>query len=112
MISKYVVTFLFSVFIASVSQVLLKKSAKVKYRSRVREYANAYVACSYIIFFISTVLSVIAYRGVELKNGPVIESCGYIFIIILSKIFLNEKITFRRITGTFLIIFGIIIFNI
>jgi drug/metabolite transporter (DMT)-like permease len=112
MINKYIFIFLFSVFIASVSQVLLKKSANIKHQSRVREYANFYVAFSYIIFFISTILTVVAYRGVELKNGPVIESCGYIFIIILSRIFLGEKITIKRITGTLLIIFGIVIFNI
>lgn len=112
MINSYTCIFILSVFIASISQVMLKKSANIKHESRVREYINIYVICSYFILFISTILTVIAYRGVELKNGPVIEACGYIFIIILSRIFLGEKITAMRITGTLLIIIGIIIFNI
>lgn len=112
MINSYTCIFILSVFIASISQVMLKKSANIKHESRVREYINIYVIGSYFILFISTILTVIAYRGVELKNGPVIEACGYIFIIILSRIFLGEKITAMRITGTLLIIIGIIIFNI
>lgn len=112
MINSYTCIFILSVFIASISQVMLKKSANIKHESRVREYINIYVIGSYFILFISTILTVIAYRGVELKNGPVIEASGYIFIIILSRIFLGEKITAMRITGTLLIIIGIIIFNI
>jgi multidrug transporter EmrE-like cation transporter len=91
---------------------MLKKSANIKHGSRASEYINIYVIGSYFILLISTILTVIAYRGVELKNGPVIEGSGYIFIIILSRIFLGEKVTAMRITGTLLIIFGIIIFNI
>lgn len=112
MVYKYVLIFLFSVFIASFSQILLKKSANRNHNSRIREYLNKYVIIAYFIFFISTILTIIAYKGIELKYGPVIESVGYIFILIMSRIFLDEKITRNKLLGIFLIIVGIVVFNI
>lgn len=109
---KYVLIFLLSVFIASFSQILLKKSANKNHTSRIREYLNKYVITAYFIFFISTILTIIAYKGVELKYGSIIESVGYIFILIMSKIFLDEKITKNKLLGIFLIIVGIFVFNI
>ena len=108
---KYVLIFLLSVFIASVSQILLKKSANKNHANEWREYLNKYVITAYFIFFISTILTIIAYKGIELKYGPIIESVGYIFILIMSKMFLGEKITKNKILGILLIIIGVIVFN-
>jgi len=108
---KYVLIFLFSVFIASVSQILLKKSANKNHDNGGREYLNKYVITAYFIFFISTILTIIAYKGIELKYGPIIESVGYIFILIMGKIFLGEKITKNKMLGIFLIILGVFIFS-
>lgn len=41
----------------------------------------------------TTVLTILAYHGIEYKNGPVIESLGYILIMILSFFFFKEPIT-------------------
>ena len=109
---KYVLIFLLSVFIASFSQILLKKSANRNHNSRIREYLNKFVVIAYFIFFISTILTIIAYKGIELKCGTVIESTGYIFILIMGRIFLDEKITKNKILGVLIIILGIFIFNI
>ena len=109
---KYVLIFLLSVFIASFSQILLKKSANKNYANEWKEYLNKYVVLAYFIFFISTILTIIAYKGIELKYGPIIESVGYIFILIMSKIFLDEKITKNKLLGIFLIIVGIFVFNV
>jgi multidrug transporter EmrE-like cation transporter len=108
---KYVLIFLLSVFIASVSQILLKKSANKNHANGWREYLNKYVIIAYFIFFISTILTIIAYKGVELKYGPIIESVGYIFILIMGKMFLNEKITKNKMLGILLIIIGVCIFS-
>lgn len=112
MVYKYVLIFLFSVFISSFSQILLKKSANRNHNSRIREYLNKYVITAYFIFFISTILTIIAYKGVELKYGQIIESVGYIFVLIMSNMFLDEKITKNRLLGIFLIIVGIFVFNV
>jgi drug/metabolite transporter (DMT)-like permease len=101
------------VFIASISQLLLKKSAdKVKPEdSFLSQYMNMYVLVGYGLMFIAACIPFIAYRYIELKYGAVIESLGYIFIMILSAIFLKEKITARKLIGNSLIILGIVIFS-
>ena len=111
MTNKYVFLLLFSVFIASCSQILLKISANKKRKNKIQEYLNFYVIIAYFIFFSSTIFTVIAYKGVELKYGAIIESAGYIFILVLSKLILKEKITRNKLWGIALIIIGIIIFT-
>ena len=111
MINKYFLLFSFAVFIVSISQILLKISANREHNSKVREYFNSYVIIAYGILYVSLILAILALRGLELKNVPIIESTGYIYILILSKIFLKEKITKYKIGGSFLIVLGIIVFN-
>ncbi len=111
MIDKYLLLLILSVFIASISQILLKISVNRKHNSKIREYFNPYVIIAYSILCVSLILVILALRGLELKNVPIIESTGYMYILILSKIFLKEKITKYKIGGSFLIILGIIVFN-
>ena len=49
MISKFVLAMLLSVTVASISQVLLKKSALKKYDRVVKEYLNFYVDLPFFI---------------------------------------------------------------
>lgn len=110
---EYMVLMACGVFIASVSQLLLKKSAnRVKSSdSLLSEYLNPYVITGYALLFLSALIPFIAYRYVDLKYGAVIESLGYVFIMILSAMFLNEKITKRKLLGNSMIIIGVIIFS-
>ena len=75
-----------SVVVASFSQILLKKSAAKKYDNVIKEYLNPYVIIGYAMMVGTTVLTILAYHGIEYKNGPVIESLGYILIMILHHI--------------------------
>lgn len=102
--------FLISVFIASCAQIILKNSADMEHKNRFKEYINVRVIGAYIILFASTILTIIAYRGVELKQGPILESIGYVYILLLSWFFLKERVTLNRVIGTVLIIVGIYIF--
>lgn len=111
MIVKYVLILIFSVFISSIAQMLLKISANENHASKLKEYLNFRVIVSYGIFVVSTILTVIAYKGVYLKSGPIIESTGYIFVLILGKMLLKEKITKNKLIGITTIIFGIIVFS-
>lgn len=61
---------------------------------------------------LSTLLTIFAYRGLDYKNGPIIESIGYILVMILSLIFFNEKVTKNKVIGNFLILLGILVFYI
>lgn len=108
----YSLILLSSVFISSISQILLKKSAEISYPSKLREYLNPYVILGYGLFFGCTLLSMLALRVVPLSMSPIIESLGYIFVAILSFLFFKERFTKRQMLGTILIIMGVLIYSI
>lgn len=109
--NKYVFAFCFAVFISCCAQIILKKSSQKKYDSAIKYYLNFNVLIGYSMFIIPTLISVWAFKGIELKNAPILESIGYVYILILSKIFLKEKITKNKLIGNIIIILGIVIFN-
>jgi len=106
----YIIIFLSSVLISSISQIVLKKSANKNYDNRLKEYLNPMVMGAYFVFCASSLLTTLAYKGVPLSFGPILESSGYIYITILGLLFLKEKITLRKILGNIIIIIGIIVF--
>lgn len=107
---KYYISAILSVAIASFSQILLKKSANNEYDNKIKEYLNPYVIIGYSLMVVCTLLTIYAFRGIDYKVVTVIESLGYIFILIMGKLFFNEKITKNKIIGNVLIIIGVIIF--
>lgn len=108
----YILLFLISVMVSSVSQIVLKKSANKTYDSKIKEYMNFPVIFAYGLFFLSSLLTVWAYKYVPLSMGPILESTGYIWVTVLGYLMLKEKITKNKFWGIFIIIVGIIIFNI
>lgn len=110
MFSRFMAAMFWSVVVASVSQVLLKKSAQRSYGSVVREYLNGYVICGYGLLFFSMLLTVYAYSGMDYINGPVIESLGNILVLVLSRFVFREKISVRKLAGIACIMAGIVVF--
>lgn len=106
----YFALYVLSVVVASFSQILLKKSATKQYASVIREYVNPYVIIGYGMLFGSMLLTIMAFQGIEFKNGAIIESLGYVLVILLSRIFFQEKITKNKIAGTICILAGIVIY--
>lgn len=106
-----IIIYLFSVFISSCSQILLKKSANKQYKSLLKEYLNLRIIIAYTLFFSSTILSIIAYRYIPLSTGTILETSGYIFVAILGFRTLNEKFSKKKCIGLIFILTGIIIFN-
>lgn len=74
-----------------------------------KEYFNLRVVIGYSLMGISLISGVFAYRGMQLKYAPILESSGYIFVFFLSWLFLNEKPKKNKIIGIGLIIIGITI---
>lgn len=101
---------LVSVFISSVSQVLLKKSALKTYDSPLKEYLNPLVIFAYALFVGTTLLSVIAYRGIPLSMGPVLEATGYLYVTLFGVLIFKEKMTPRKLLALGLIVLGIAIY--
>ncbi len=107
----YILIFLCSVFISSVSQVLLKSSANKEHGNALKEYLNPKVIVAYGMFFLATLITILAYKYVPLSMGGILESSGYIFVAVLSYIFLHEKISKRKMLGLAVILLGILVFN-
>lgn len=101
-----------STLISSVSQVMLKKSAGKTYESKLREYLNPFVITAYGLFFGCTLISMYALKVVPLSMAPILEATGYIFVSVLSYIFLKEKMTKKQLLGMGIIILGIVIYTI
>ena len=108
--NKYVVLLILAVLVSSISQIILKKSASKTYDSVLKEYLNVYVITGYVLMVISTVLVVLGLKGVPYKNEPIIESLGYLFVMILSNRLLGEKITKKKFLGNVLILVGIAVY--
>lgn len=106
----YTVVMLFSVFISSVSQVLLKKSAQKKYEVWWREYLNLPVVTAYAVFFLSTLLTMYAYKGVPLTMGPIVEATGYFYVTFFGIRIFGEKLNRRKALALALILAGIVIY--
>ena len=109
---KYSLFLLFGTFISSVSQVILKKASQKQYDNIIREYLNAPVIIAYTIFFLATLMSVLAFRGIPLSMGPVLESSSYIFVTIFGVTIFKEKLNTRKIIALCLILLGIAVYSI
>ena len=101
-----------STLISSISQVMLKKSAGKTYESKIKEYLNPFVITAYGLFFGCTLITMYALKVVPLSMAPILEATGYIFVSVLSYIFLKEKMTRKQLLGMAVIIIGIVIYTI
>ena len=108
---KFILLWLFSVLLSSFSQVILKIAAGRKYENRIKEYLNPLVIGAYTLFFLCTLLTMLALRFVPYSYSPMIESTSYIFIPVFGVLLLKEKISRRRMIGIAVILAGILIFT-
>ncbi|MBQ6029735.1 MAG: EamA family transporter [Treponema sp.] len=106
----YVAFLLFSNFVGAVSQVLLKKSALEPHKSVVREYLNAKVVIAYALFFAAVFIDLTALKIVPASYVPIIEASSYVFAIILSRVFFNDRIKAKQVAAIALIIAGIAVY--
>ena len=110
-INWWILLIALSATVASFAQVLLKKSANEEHKSVIEEYLNWKVIVGYGLMFVGMFLTIIAYsKGVQYKNGPIMESIGNIWVVILSYLFFREPITRNKVLGNGLILLGIVIF--
>ena len=111
LVAVFSCVFLVSVFISSVSQILLKKSADKTYDSKLKEYLNPLVIIAYGMFFCSMLITMYCYRYVDVSAGPILESAGYVFVAVLGYIFLKEKFTAKKVIGMLVLLAGIALFS-
>lgn len=103
---------LIGVFISAVSQVMLKKAAMKTYESRIKEYLNPLVFFAYVIFVGTTFLSILAYRGIPLSMGPILEATSYIYVTIFGVTIFREKMSRKKLLALALILLGIVVYSV
>lgn len=108
----YLGLYLFSTFLAAVSQVLLKKAAMREHKNIVAEYSDWRVLCGYGLFLCCTAFTMLAYRGIPMSVGPVLETTGYLYVTVFGIVIFKEKINGKKIVALGMIICGIIIYAI
>lgn len=106
----YSLLLLLGVFISAISQVLLKKAAMKQYASPLQEYLNPQVIFAYVLFVGTTFLSILAYRGIPLNLGPVLETTSYIYVTIFGVTIFREQLTPKKVFALGLIILGIVVY--
>ena len=108
---KYACVLLLGVFISAISQVMLKKASQKKYASVMQEYLNPLVIFAYVIFVGTTFMSIIAYKGIPLSMGPILEATIYIYVTFFGVKIFKEKMSKKKYMALALIILGIIIYS-
>lgn len=101
----FIIIYIFSIIIASYAQILLKKGAT----SKKNIYINKYTITGYSLMIVSTVFSLVGYRGVSMSLSQVLQVLGFFFVAIFSYLMLNERITKRVKIGLIIVIIGILI---
>ena len=101
---------LLGTFLAAVSQVMLKKAAMRKYDSVLAEYLNPLVVFAYVIFVGTTLLGILAYRGIPLSMGPVLEATSYFYVTFFGVRLFGEKMTRKKWIALGLILAGICVY--
>lgn len=103
------IIFVAGVLLASISQIMLKKSANTNGASGVKAYLNPFVIGAYTIFVLSTLTSLLCLKYIPLSRAPILDATGYIFVAILSRIFFGEGLYKKKVLGFALIILGIVV---
>ena len=101
-----IVLFVLGLALSAFSHVPMKKSAQIKYPSKIREYLNPLVIFGYFLCVMTTVLTVIAYRVVPLSAGGVLATLEYIFVALIGYFFFKEKVSKQKLIGLILIVAG------
>ena len=104
-----VIIYLITPLLSAVSQLILKKAADDPKLTGIRAYLNVPVILAYGLFFGCMLLNVVALRTLDLTVASVLEASSYIYVMVLSWLFLKEKITRRRLLGNLIIIVGIVL---
>jgi drug/metabolite transporter (DMT)-like permease len=102
---------LLSNLVAAVSQLLLKQAAKKTWPNWWRSFLNVRIILAYGLFFATTLFSVYALRFIPLSLSAALGASGQIFVPLLSRLVLHEKISKQRALGMLIIVAGIVVFS-
>ena len=75
------------------------------------EYLNPFTVAAYTIFIVATLLTIISYKEVPLSMAPILGASEYFFVAALSRVFLKEKISPKKLIGLCVIITGVLVYS-
>ena len=64
------------------------------------------------MFVGTTFLSIVAYKGIPLSMGPILEATSYIYVTFFGVRIFKEKLNEKKILALVLIIIGIVLYAI
>ena len=100
---------LIAALVIAIGQLMLKKASGKDWGSHIREYLNFPVIAAYVLSFAATFANVFALKMLPVAIFAAINGSGQIFVPLLSRIFLNEKMSKRKWLGIAIIVVGIVI---
>lgn len=107
----YYIVVITSVFIAALSQLLLKSSSRDRHANVISEYLNWKVMCGYGMMGVSLLMNIFAMsKGIQVKEVSIMESLSYLFVPFLSFLVFKEKLSWRKIGAIAMIMIGVIVF--
>ncbi|WP_035793380.1 hypothetical protein [Butyrivibrio sp. AE3006] len=106
----FIILALVGQLIASISQMLLKKSSQKEYPNFIRQYLNVLVIMGYGLLVVSMFIAIVCYGHMPYMYVVILEPVGYIMVMLLSRMLFAEKITKNKIIGMLLILSGICVF--
>ena len=105
----YYIAAVLGMIACSFSQLLLKRSADSEHRHWLFEFLNFKVVTAYGILFASLMINIWAMsHGVLLKEMGMLETVGYIGVLLISIFVLKERPTKRGLIGGAVCIAGVI----
>jgi small multidrug resistance pump len=109
----FLVLALVTVIITGISQVLLKIGAGKEERNRLffSSYLNLPTLTAYGLLFVVTVIAIIVLQGMPLKLFYAIASLNFVIVLVLSWSILKERINPAEICAVFIIVSGVLVFN-
>jgi drug/metabolite transporter (DMT)-like permease len=101
---------IFGAFITGVSQMLLKTQAnKAKKKGFLRKFLNVRVICSYALLMLTLAINQLALIYVPVSVLPCITATSFIWIFLMGRFVLKEKVSKRKVIGIGIILVGIFI---
>lgn len=98
-----------STLIGSFAPLMLKLGIVNKKITLINLIFNPYIIAGVLLYFLSSLFFVFSLKGGPLNVLYPLVSVSYIWVTIISRVILNEKINIYKALGIMLIIIGIII---
>ncbi|MCF8295988.1 MAG: EamA family transporter [Saprospiraceae bacterium] len=109
---KFYIAFLLGVILTAIAQVCLKLGANRSRRKiNMKLFFNRWTLSGYLLFFSVMLFNTYGFTKLPITTIIIFNPIVYILVAILSFAILKEKLTRSQLSGSIIIIVGIVIFS-